>query len=175
MRKLVLFTLFLISYANMCLASLSMPKDDRWFFVDLSEKPHKMDMWIDYSTIKISKSTELGYRHNDHKAAKVWFLCNYYELDVKMITYMEFDFECNTTRQLSNTVYSSDDIIIISKNKEEISAQPITPGTISETALSILNEYNKVYKNKERMDEFIKKEKSYTNKYKAMSQQTVDK
>lgn len=74
-----------------------------------------------------------------------------------MITYMEFDFECNTTRQLSNTVYSSDDIIIISKNKEEISAQPITPGTISETALSILNEYNKVYKNKERMDEFIKK------------------
>ena len=53
MRKLVLFTLFLISYTNMCLASLSMPKDDRWFFVDLSEKPHKMDMWIDYNSLQL--------------------------------------------------------------------------------------------------------------------------
>lgn len=37
----------------MCLASLSMPKDDRWFFVDLSEKPHKMDMWIDYNSLQL--------------------------------------------------------------------------------------------------------------------------
>lgn len=166
MKKIILFTLFLMSYVSICLASLDMPKDERWYLVDGSDKPQKFDLWIDYSLIKFAKSTELGYRHNSHKAAKAWILTNSYDIDIKTLSYMEFDIECNTIRQLNNTAYSSDGLVISSDTREQITATPIIPGSVASSALYLINEYRKVYKDKEKLAEFLRNQRTYTTKYK---------
>lgn len=130
MKKLLLFTLLLLTFASTC-SAFNIPSSPRWKYVIQNQK---IAIYLDTMTIKSRVGVNTYGPHKECLTCTAWVMVYLPAKERVYVCQNEYDLECQTKKPLHVNVYDDNHSFLLSLKKHELPSthRPVVPESYEE-------------------------------------------